>query len=100
MPPRGFFDGASLGRDCVLLRLSFFPGATMDAPWQMQNLWPLRTYLSLVRLCVWIHLYDLSIRSFVVVGIADPGPRTRTTCTDDARYSSIRFLVETKCRID
>jgi hypothetical protein len=60
MPPRGFLDGASLGRDRLFLRLSFFPGATINVTWQMRNPWPLRAYLSLIRFRVWIHLFNSS----------------------------------------
>ena len=100
MAARGLFDGTPLGRDGFPLRLSLFPGASIDAPRQMRNLRPLRAYLSLLRLRIRIHLYDLSIRGFVVAEIADPGPRTGTTGITDAGYSSVRFLVGTKSRID
>jgi hypothetical protein len=92
MPPGGFLDGASLGRDCFLLCLSFFPGATINVTCQMRNPWPLRAYLSLIRFRVWIHLSNSSLR-FAVAGIADPGPRAGTGISDTGK-NGIRFLVK------
>jgi hypothetical protein len=60
MAARGLLDGTPLGRDCLLLCLTFFPVATINVTWQMRNPWPLRAYLSLIRFRVWIHLFNSS----------------------------------------
>jgi len=90
MPPGGFLDGASLGCDCFLLCLSFFPGATINVTCQMRNPWPLRAYPSLIRFRVgFIYL----THRFAVAGIADPGPRAGTGISDTGK-NGIRFLVK------
>src|SRR4030095_13528238 len=55
IPTRGFFDGATLRRDCFLFCPSLRAGSDIDVSRQMRNLWPTCADFSFIWFRVRIH---------------------------------------------
>src|SRR5438067_3499789 len=89
--PRGFFDGAPLSRDCLLLRLPFSSCPCFDRLRQMRDLRALHTNFALLWSCVRIH-YETWRLLFATnsTGKAESWSNTETSTTAriDLSYSN------------